>query len=83
MIGLLIGLAIGALGGNLAGYFMKDKSLGTLWNSVVGILGGGIGFYILDLAGLAGSGMIASLIAALIGGSVLLFVVALVRKRGA
>jgi len=83
MIGLIIGLAIGALGGNLAGYFMKDKSLGTLWNSVVGILGGGIGYFVLGLAGLAGSGTIASLIAALIGGSVLLFIIALVRKKGA
>lgn len=43
LVDSLICLASGAVGGNIAGALMKDKSLGTLWNSVVGILGGGLG----------------------------------------
>jgi len=40
---LIIQLVSGAVGGNLAGSLMKNLSLGSLWNSVVGILGGGLG----------------------------------------
>jgi len=56
MIGTIIGLLTGALGGNLAGSLMKNFSLGTLWNSVVGILGGGIGASALNAVGLSGGG---------------------------
>ena len=42
-VNLIISLLSGAVGGNVAGAAMKDKSLGTLGNSLSGILGGGIG----------------------------------------
>ena len=81
LIGLLVTLALGALGGNLAGFILKDKSLGTLWNSVIGILGGGLGYYLLGLVGLSvGIGLIGRVVASFIGGAVLLFIVSLFRK---
>jgi len=40
---LLIQLVSGAAGGNIAGAAMKKSSLGTVGNSIVGILGGGVG----------------------------------------
>lgn len=40
---LLIQLVSGAVGGNIAGAAMKKFSLGTVDNSIVGILGGGVG----------------------------------------
>lgn len=40
---LPIQLVSGAVGGNIAGSLMKEDSLGTLWNSVAGIVGGGLG----------------------------------------
>jgi len=43
MTGLLVSLISGAVGGNVAGAAMQDKSLGTLGNSLAGIFGGGIG----------------------------------------
>lgn len=43
LVPLLIQLAGGAVGGNVAGAAMKDKSLGVIGNSIVGIIGGGIG----------------------------------------
>ena len=42
IVDLLVSLASGAVGGNIAGALMKDKSLGPLWNSVVGVLGAGL-----------------------------------------
>ena len=51
---LIIQLISGAVGGNLAGKLMKNSSLGTLWNSVVGILGGGLGGSVLGMLGLTG-----------------------------
>ena len=39
LIGWIIKLVSGAVGGNVAGAAMKDKSLGVLGNSVAGISG--------------------------------------------
>ena len=44
---LLIQLVSGAVGGNAAGMALKNYSLGTIGNSIAGILGGGIGAQIL------------------------------------
>ncbi|MEH6536686.1 MAG: hypothetical protein V7719_09850 [Psychroserpens sp.] len=52
---LIIQLVSGAVGGNLAGTLMKKFSLGTLGNSIVGILGGGLGGYLLGMLGLGGA----------------------------
>lgn len=52
---LIIQLVTGAIGGNVAGSLMKNLSLGTLWNSVVGILGGGLGGTVLGMLGLGGA----------------------------
>ena len=38
--GLRVSAVVGAAGGNGAGAFMKDKCLGTPWNSATGIAGG-------------------------------------------
>jgi hypothetical protein len=47
LISLLISLFSGAAGGNIAAALFKNLSLGTVWNSVAGILGGGIGAKVL------------------------------------
>ncbi len=51
LISWLITLISGAAGGNIAGAAMPDKSLGTLWNSVVGLLGGTAGYHLLEILG--------------------------------
>jgi hypothetical protein len=43
LLPLIIQLASGALGGNVAGTLLKNLSLGTLGNSVAGAVGGGLG----------------------------------------
>lgn len=86
---LIISLLSGAAGGNVAGGAMKNYSLGTLWNSVVGILGGGVGSQVLSALGMLGGtggsaldlGNIGTNVASSgVGGAILLVVVGLVKK---
>ena len=56
MVSLLISLLSGAVGGNVAGAALKDQSLGTVGNSLAGILGGGAGSLILQALGVATAG---------------------------
>ncbi len=91
MLETIIGLLGGALGGNGAGALLKKFSLGTVGNSVVGILGGLAMKYIPQLSGLinfggeaAGSGdmmsIVSNLVSGGVGGGVLMTVVGLVKN---
>ena len=90
---LIIQLISGAIGGTAAGGVMKNLSLGTIGNAIVGLLGGGIGGQLLGMLGMGGaadaaaatSGMdITSIIQSVagggVGGGVLLAVVGMVKK---
>ncbi len=77
MTSLIIQLLSGAVGGNLAGALMKNNSLGTLWNSVAGIAGGGIGGQLLGMivpslgaAAASGSMDLTSILGSVAGGGV-------------
>jgi uncharacterized membrane protein YeaQ/YmgE (transglycosylase-associated protein family) len=50
LVSLIIEAVSGAVGGNLAGAAMKENSLGTLGNSIAGIVGGGLGGVLLQSA---------------------------------
>ena len=90
ILNLIISLVSGALGGNAAGAVMKEKSLGTVGNSVAGILGGGIGGAILQALGIGnqaatGGGMdlgsiIASIAGGGVGGGILMTIISWVRR---
>jgi len=86
---LIIQLISGAVGGNVAGSLLKKASLGTMGNSIVGILGGGLGGQILGLLGMggaaAGGGMdVASIVSGVasggVGGGALLAIIGAVRQ---
>ena len=77
----IISLLTGAAGGNLAGALFKKLSLGTIGNSIAGILGGAGGQGILaSLGGLTGNGMLDSLLGGGVGGGVVMAVVGLIKK---
>ncbi len=87
LLPLIIQLVSGAAGGNLAGKLMKSNSLGTLGNSIAGIVGGGLGGQLLGMLGVAtGSGGmdIASIIGSIagggVGGGVLMAIIGIVRR---
>ena len=88
MESLIIQLIGGAVGGNVAGTLMKNISMGILWNSVLGILGGGIGGQLLGMLGiLAGpdggmdlASIIGNVASSGVGGGALLAIVSLVKN---
>src|SRR5216684_9076453 len=47
IVGLIIQLISGAVGGNIAGAALKQYDLGTLGNSIAGVIGGGVGAQII------------------------------------
>ena len=91
MLPLIIQLVSGAAGGNVAGSLMKNLSLGTVGNSIAGLLGGGLGGKLLGMLGAgaatatAGGGLdIASILSSVagggVGGGVLMAVVGLLKN---
>lgn len=78
--GLIVELLSGAVGGNLAGMLMKKQSLGTLGNSIAGILGGGLGGQLLGMLGAGGGeSIIDSIASGGVGGGVLMAVIGLIK----
>ena len=89
IVGLIIQLICGAAGGNIAGALLNKYNLGTLGNSIVGILGGGLGGQLLGMLGAGGAaagggldiGSIVSNVAGGgVGGAVLIIIVGLIRQ---
>jgi uncharacterized membrane protein YeaQ/YmgE (transglycosylase-associated protein family) len=85
MTSLIISLISGAVGGNIAGAAMQDKSLGTLGNSLAGIFGGGLGSFLLQAVGLfVSSGGLEQIIGNVagggVGGAILLVIVSLIKN---
>ncbi len=80
---LLLWIVIGAVAGWLARKILKTPApFGLVGDIVVGIVGGVIGGYLLGLLGVSGGGGIfMSLVAAVLGAIVLLWVIGLVVKR--
>ncbi len=52
IVNLIISLVSGAVGGNVAGPAVSDKNLGPIANTIIGLIGGGAGGYILKALGL-------------------------------
>ena len=94
IIGLIIQLISGAVGGNIAGAAMKQYNLGTIGNSIAGLIGGGVGAQIIgalvgggtgaDLAGAGGGLDIGSIIGQIasggVGGGILMVIVGLIKQ---
>jgi len=83
----IIQLVSGAVGGNIIGSVFKNLSLGTLGNSIAGIVGGGIGGQILGMLGMGigGGGMdvagiLGTVASSAVGGGVLMTVIGFVRR---
>lgn len=77
---LIISLLSGAVGGNIAGALLKKYSMGTLWNSVVGILGGGLGAQLLGMFNIDISGIIGNIVGSGVGGGVLMVIIGLIKS---
>jgi uncharacterized membrane protein YeaQ/YmgE (transglycosylase-associated protein family) len=89
IVSLLIELVSGAVGGNIAGAAMKESSLGTLGNSIAGIVGGGLGGMLLQsVMGTAAAGggpldvttMLSNIAGGGVGGAIVMAVVGLIKN---
>jgi uncharacterized membrane protein YeaQ/YmgE (transglycosylase-associated protein family) len=89
IIPLIIQLISGALGGNITGKIFKNIDLGTLGNSIAGIVGGGVGGQILNALGMftgaeGGSLDIASILGNVasggVGGGVIMAIIGFIKK---
>lgn len=91
MLNLIIQLISGAVGGNLAGAALKDKSLGLLGNTIAGLVGGGVGGQVLSmlipaLAGAAAGGsmdigsIIGQIAGAGVGGGALMAIIGVAKQ---
>lgn len=79
---IVIFVLTGALAGWLAGKIMRGGGFGILWNIILGILGAFVGSWLLGTLGIQLlSGWLNTLVEALIGALVVLFIVGLIKKK--
>jgi hypothetical protein len=90
IISLIIELISGAVGGNIAGAAMKENSLGTAWNSIAGIIGGGLGGTLLQsILGSAAAGggsldlttILSNVAGGGVGGAILMAIVGIIKNK--
>jgi uncharacterized membrane protein YeaQ/YmgE (transglycosylase-associated protein family) len=90
IISLIIQVVSGAIGGNVAGAAMKENSLGTVGNSIAGILGGGLGATILQAvmgSAAAGGGsldlttILSNVAGGGVGGAILMAIVGIIKNK--
>lgn len=77
---LIIFLAIGAAAGWIAGQLTKGRGFGLIVNTLVGIVGAVVGGLLFDQLGIIATGLLGTLVAAVIGAMVLLFLVRLIKR---
>jgi hypothetical protein len=84
---IIIQLISGVAGGNAAGAAMKNQSLGTIGNSIAGLIGGGLGGQLLALLGVfaGGGGMDTAAVAGDVasggaGGAALMAIVGIIKN---
>ena len=92
MLPLIIQLISGAAGGNIIGAVLKNLNLGTVGNSIAGIVGGGIGGQLLSMLGAGGvaaaassgsmdiGSILSSVAGGGVGGGVLMAVIGLIKQ---
>jgi len=81
MVEFIYFILIGAVAGWLASVILKGKGLGFLLNLIVGIAGGFLGGWLFGKLGIYFYGIVGSLIAALVGAIILLWLISLFRKK--
>ena len=82
MLGTIIFILIGCLAGFLAGKLMRGGGFGFIVNSVLGIIGGLVGGWLLSLLGISWGGLIGQIGTAVIGAVVILAIASLFNKKG-
>jgi len=78
---IAVALISGGVGGNIAGALLKKFSLGPVGNTIVGLIGGGLGEQLLSATGLLQStGMARDIGGSVVGGGILMAIVGLIKN---
>ena len=93
IVGLIIQLIAGGVGGNVAGAALKQYNLGTVGNTIAGVVGGGLGAQIIGALLSGGTGaaavgtggldigsIIGQIVSGGVGGGVLMVIVGLIKQ---
>jgi uncharacterized membrane protein YeaQ/YmgE (transglycosylase-associated protein family) len=79
----LISLITGAVGGNIAGAVFKNLSLGTIGNTIAGLVGGGAGAAILNAAlgtNAGGGSVVGNIASSGVGSVVVMLIVGMIKN---
>ncbi len=79
-MGLIWWIIIGVVAGWLAGKLMRGGGFGFLVNLLVGIAGAVIGGWVFELLSIEASGIVGSLVTALVGAILLLWIISLFKR---
>ena len=79
MVNIIIYIILGAVAGWLAGKIFKGSGSGFLMNTLVGIVGGFLGGWLLEDK-LSFLGSLGSFVTAVLGAILLLFIVSIIKK---
>lgn len=74
-------ILIGIAAGWIAGLIVKGSGSGLILNLVIGVVGSLLGGWLFGLMGFGSTGMLGSLITAVVGAVVLLLIVSLFTRR--
>jgi uncharacterized membrane protein YeaQ/YmgE (transglycosylase-associated protein family) len=80
IMGWIWWIIIGVVAGWLAGKLMRGGGFGFIVNLLVGIAGAVIGGWVFGLLGIAAGGIIGSLVTALVGAILLLWIISLFKR---
>ena len=78
----IIFIALGCLAGFVAGKIMRGGGFGFIVNSVLGIIGGVVGGWLLNLLGISWGGLIGEIGTAVIGAIVILGIASFFGGKG-
>jgi uncharacterized membrane protein YeaQ/YmgE (transglycosylase-associated protein family) len=77
---IILFLVIGLVAGWLAGRIMRGRGLGLVGDLVIGVIGALLGGWLFDFLGLSFGGILGSLVTALVGAIILLYLLRLVKR---
>ncbi len=82
---IIINLLSGAAGGNATGGLLKKLSMGPIWNTITGLIGGAGGGQLLNLLNTGGgtdaNSVITQVLSGLGGGAILTAIVGFIKKQ--
>ena len=79
--GIIWWIIVGLIAGWAAGRIMKGGGYGVIADVLLGIVGGGVGGWVVGLFGIAAGGFIWSIVVAILGAVILIWVTRLIRKE--